>query len=1044
MANEYKTIICRIDGKQSVSIPIDITQAGRHITSPLDVIVRGFLKFEESTTEATGSNELVDKTVVYPVLFTSDTIRINDGRCVITIMPRSEDLFEETSVVVESASVSDDEIVSQGGISEDEQITDPDKHPIVIKIETGVIRTPYKLSIEITATSVDGTSFYAKTVDRGTSPEIDPLDAVTSLFQKVQERTPSNIIIDCYNDQEWIPTVDNILGNNNATREEMVDALGDLENSTPFGISPMYDGVVAAARVSSDGTVDDEKKTVYVFTDNEANISQASLDNAIDEVNDIDGDKRTAVLISNMAVTEPSTLSVRANSSDTKNINKLSFLTGGQALTVVDEQYLDDIAGIFYREAVGSMGYGTYEFIADLGEETLINQITGFFDIPTSDSNATWSIETSLDGYNYTVVNDSYSHSETPQFENLYARYIRFKIILITAINSVADEYGAYPETPALISIQILYNAYKIAYLYLNKVDVDIQPYQMTMAVDANEVNDEQIKVGVAKSDSHNWSDFSTASQPPVDQNGKIVIPLRFSKDIAEFQQEPLAKIDTFNLKTEYGSFDAFATVTIYDGDDNIIPTNYYKLQPRNGMVVFNYALPSDYTDGDYKIGILNSEKYKVGLEMTNKTNDTGLELYGVGHLYTTGKDLLPPLEKTSPEARSVEILGDVFDRFSIMEASYVYFDANFEPEDTTQRLIKWFINGSPINYLDNVVKWNDINNVADPLYANTSLTYPDDLAEGETVEEWAKKQTEAILSSGDKVHFEISVSDGSLQSGNVKSNIADISDSTPIVGQLSVMGEYNGELTSRISGDTKIIIYPSLDDIFYSDGGSNQSDIVWYVNDEVFKRGVYGDTVPETQSEWHEIRPGDSGQNNTFAHRIANIIYVEVTPRSGDQVGTTIRSQPVSIENGLPQVGNVSFAGGNVHTENNNLVLGWDFYDYEILLFSAVDDTTQHDETEVRWYRKREGENDWPDDPVYVYNNHDEDVRETYSDDVTPDYVGHITTSLTVSENVARTSIVDHNILSSGQQWYAEVIPHDSVEPGVSHKTTPITIIAG
>jgi len=811
MANEYKTIKCKLDGKQSVSIPIDIKQNGRYVTDTVDVIVNGFLKFDQGSSPEAQGDTLVDKTVVYPVLFTTDTIRITDGRCIVTIVPRSEDLFEETNVVVESANVSDDDITSQGGIRADEQITDPNKQPTVIKIETGKIRSPYKLSIEITIVSVGGVDIYTQTVDRGTSPEVETFSAVTSLFQKERARTPSNIIIECYNDLDWVPSVDNILGGNSATMAEMLSSLGDLGNSTPFGLSPMYDAVVAAARVLSDGTIDDLKKTIYVFTDNEANISKASLDEAIAEVNDIDGDKRVSVLTANMGIVEPSTLSVKANSSDTKNINKLSFLTGGQALTIIDNSYLSDIVGIFYREAVGSMGYGTYEFIVDIGEEALVNQMTGFFDIPTSDSNATWSIETSLDGYNYTVVNDSYAYSETVVFTNLYARYIRVKIILITAINSVTDEYGTTPESPALLSIRILYNDYKISYLYLEKVETDVQPYQLTMAVDANDVSDGQIEVGVAKSDAHTWEDFYTASQPVVNQNGKIVIPLRFSQDTEEFQQEPLSQIDTFTLKTKYGSFDAFASVIIYDGSDEIVPTNNYKLQPRNGLVIFNYALPSDYVDGDYKIGIINSENYKVGIKMTNKTNSTGLELYGVGYVYTTGKDLLPPLSKTAPEAQSVELLGEVFDRFSIMTASYVYYDANFEPEDISQRTIKWYVNGSLTTYLNNIVRWNDVSDPSDPLYVNTALTYPNDLSEGESIEDWAKKQEASILHSGDRVHFEIRVNDGSLASNNVKSNVIEIGAAPPIVDQMRLMGDLDGELTPRISGETNVVIYPSL-----------------------------------------------------------------------------------------------------------------------------------------------------------------------------------------------------------------------------------------
>ncbi len=1047
MANEYKTIRCRLDGRQSVSIPIDVKQNGRYVTDPLDVIIRGFLKFEESTSDSNpdsnpDSNELLDKTVVYPVLFTTGTIRINDGRCVITLLPRSEDLFEETESVEESASISDDTITSQG-ISEDEQITDPGKDPVVIKIETGVIRSPYKLSIEITIVSVGNTDFYTRTVDRGTSPQIEDSDGVISLFQKEKARIPSNIIIDCYNDLDWIPSVDDILGSNSSTREETIEALENLENSTPFGVSPMYDGVVVSARILSDGSVDDDAKTIYVFTDNEANISKASLDNTLDEVNDIDGDKKVPILISNMAVVEPSTLSVKANSSDTKNINKLSFLTGGQALTIIDDSYLDDIVGIFYREAVGALGYGTYEFIADLGEEALINQITGFFDIFTSDANATWSIETSLDGYNFIVVNESYSYLESADFENLYARYIRFKIILITAISNSASVVS---EPPALTSIQILYNSYKIAYLYLNRTEVDVQPYQLTMAVDANDVNDDQVRVGVAKSDAHNWIDFSTDSQPSVNQNGKIVVPLRFSQDTLQFQQEPLEKVDTFTLKTEYGSFDAFATVILYDSDDEVIPINYYNLQSRNGLVVFNYALPTDYVDGDYKIGIINSEQYKIGLELTNKTKDMTLELFGIGHLYTTGKDLLPPLAKAMPEVQLVEILGDAFDRFSIMRASYSYYDANFEPEDISQRVIKWFINGSPIAYLDNLTTWNDITDPADPVYVNTVLSYPNDLAVGETIEDWAKKQSDAILSPSDKVHFEITVSDGLLSSSRVKSNVIDVGESSPIMDQIQVMAEYNGEISSRLTSDSRAVIYPSLEDAFHSDSDINQSEIIWYVNDDIFKRGIFGEEVPEGTSPHHEIWPNDIGteEYRTYGLRILNTVFVQVTPRTGGHIGTPIITDPpVVVQNSLPKIYNAAYIK-SVHSESSDITLAWSFLDFEIHLLGDIDETSQYDRTSVKWYRKLSGETVWPTVPVYIFNDIDNNFTTTYSSTAEENtYGGHIITNLTESVETSKTSIIDSNVIHVGQQWFAEIIPHDAVDPGPAVRTPIITITA-
>ena len=107
---------------------------------------------------------------------------------------------------------------------------------------------------------------------------------------------------------------------------------------------------------------------------------------------------------------------------------------------------------------------------------------------------------------------------------------------MVTGISSAPiDEYGTTPDTPSLDSIEIVFNANKVAYLYLNKEDVDISPYQITLAVDANEINDDQIKVGVAKSDAINWEDYWSPSQPVVEHDGKIFSPIRFVETTSEY-----------------------------------------------------------------------------------------------------------------------------------------------------------------------------------------------------------------------------------------------------------------------------------------------------------------------------------------------------------------------------------------------------------------------------------------------------------------------------------------------------------------------------
>ena len=1037
--NEYKQILLKLDGKQSVSIPINIKKNGRHLDVPVDVILRGFLKFKDTT------DQLVeDKTVIYPVLFSTNRIRVNDGRCVLVLLPRSEDLFETTEQLqlgIDDA-VLDGDIVSQNNsVANDPNIAGDEiiyKEGIVIIIEKDKIRYPYKLSIEVTVISKDG-SVYVQTIDRGTKPTVEVDKPITSLFQKTTKRIPSNMVVEAYSDLEWIPSVKAILGNNDSSKDDILDEIVKLNNNTPLGTSTMYDAVVSSARILSNTSVDSDGKIIYLFTDNEANISVASLDNAIEEVNDIDGDKQVPILVGNMVISDDTILSIKANKSDTKNINKLSFLTGGQAITVVDENYLDDIVGIFYRSAVGSMGYGTYEFIKDFGEEVLINNISAIFEIPSSDSNATWTIETSLDGYNYTPVSISYSYSDSVDFESLLLRYVRFYIVFVTGISSS----GSSLEAPSLTSITIIYNANKVAYLYLNKNDVDIQPYQIDLAVDANEINTDQIKVGVAKSNSSNWEDYSTDSQPTVNQNGKVIVPIRFSQDITSFPQEPLERVDNFITKTEYGTWDKFATVLVYDKLDRIIPTSNYNLYPREGKVVFNNALPSDYQNGDYKIGIINSTEYKIGLKLTNKTETTTLDIFGIGHMQTTGKNLLPPVSKAKPEVRQVEILNEAPKRFDIIEVSYIYFDTNFDVEDTSQRVIKWFINGDRIRHLDNLTKWNDITNIKDPVYSATNLSYPseDDLR-GISIEDWAKQQTESLIKSGDIIFFEIQVNDGILMGDPVKSTVSNVVETPPIITSLSIRADDgNGNISLRLASDTKAVIYPPLEESFFSDsGGVNQSEIIWQVNGAIFKRGIFGRTVPEGQPPIHEIWVNEIGTGNSvdYGLRIGSIVSVTVTPMTFNSVGETVTSTEVLVNNSLPRVYDVEYVT-TVFKEDNDIILHWKFFDFEIDVIGDIDATSQEDKTMVQWYRKNDAVIGF--ELVYSFNDQDNSLEEkfygTVNDPSGSYYEGFITTNIGL-----HTSAVDSGRLNVDQQWYCVLTPYDNIngDTGPFENGTPVT----
>ena len=110
--------------------------------------------------------------------------------------------------------ISNSQIISGEGISSDEQITDPGKSASTIIIKTGEIRTPYKISIQVTVIPQAAGGLYGQTVDRGTFPEVNYQTEYSSLFAKYKKRISSNLIIECYGKDDWIPTVDTVVGNN--------------------------------------------------------------------------------------------------------------------------------------------------------------------------------------------------------------------------------------------------------------------------------------------------------------------------------------------------------------------------------------------------------------------------------------------------------------------------------------------------------------------------------------------------------------------------------------------------------------------------------------------------------------------------------------------------------------------------------------------------------------------------------------------------------------------------------------------------------------
>lgn len=1030
MSKEYKEIKLKLNGKQNFSIPVSVTKNGRLLDGEVDVSLNGVLKF--SHREGDNEKEYMEDVEVYPVIFSTDRFKIYNGRFFITLLGRSEDVFEDFEKIEDRLSyVSDNELIGDIFILSDE-ILNENREPVSIKIVTKQERVPYYISVEILVFTEDG-EVYFKTVDRGISPISQIRNDVSYLFNKIEKQPKSNIPIKCYNNEDWIPSIKFILKDNNSSKEDIQKKINRLKNSTPFGLSLMYDSLISFSKNLSSNDVDDIRKLIYMFIDNESNVSTYSVRDAINTINNIDGDKKVPVLIGNINTSGSSALSVRANESDTWHINKLSYLTGGQAVSVVDEDHKEEVIGIFYNEMTGAFGSGNYEFIVDLEEECSINNVVAFFDIPLDSSNAYWNIEYSKDGYNYFLIKNNLQYDDQID-TNVYARYLRFKITLIMGFNE--DEYASYVESPALTGIRILYNKFKILYIYLKTEESKkYSPYHIPLAVDSNKKDEDIIEAGVSLSDSSNWLDFYSKASPSVNNDGKFVIPIRYSKDINEFEQEPLSKIDRFTLRTKYGRWSPYDHIVLYDENDDIINYDRYNFSSRKGLIFLNYSLSDDYKDGDYKIGIIRSDKYKVGLKVINLDIENSLELYGIGYMYSSDRDLLPPISKEAPIARNVRIEDDFIDRFSKVKLYYEYYDSSFEKEDISKRRIRWYINGIHITNLDNIIEWNDIYNIHDPLYEFYGLKYPreEDILT-QTHEDFIKKQDISILNVGDVIHFEIQVSDGFLYSDIVKSNTVRVVGSAPVAARIEIRGREigTGNILDRVTASTDAVFHPSIENQIYAEGNIDDTEIIWYVNDRLFKRGFYVDKPKEDETPITEIRINDTGIDTVdYALRQGNVISAQIIPRSDGITGRTLFVDEVVVENSLPRILSYGFDG--VALEGNNLNLVWVFEDFEITQ-GLLGGEFQTDKTTVKWYRKNQGSDSF--ELVYTYNDHSE-LRDG-EHFVISHYQNNIMTQF--GSNQSR-SVISGSKIRSGQTWYAELTPHDGIEYGEKVTTEQVII---
>ncbi len=681
----------RLDGKMSANVRVNVFD--ENLEAPSEVKVRLVGKG--------GEDDLI--------LFTSDEIIAKDGYALATLIPRSDDAFDSITMddeiersypVTISGAIIDGLYygdtnpatdVQKGNISiigneEDKiaQVNLPDDFHPVIEFDT-----------VISAEQTTPGSFFASS--------LASLGGYLSLLPNINGGG-KDTIVDFFSDISWLPQITALIESNEGTYNEARDYLDRISRELPFGGSPIMDAIARSAEIM-EFDVTGVRKAVYVMTDGQENCSHYSTKDALKSINNTGGIGKTPIISSQFRVV-PDALyidqGIRQGSTD---LEFLARETNASTLYVAsDEDVGESIKSLL--KARGFVGAGVFTFEFDLGDEYLIQSVVANFDIPDAETTATWRYSIGNNDRRFSLLTDKLAANEVITISEIHGRYFKFVAEFSATLD--ANEYD--PDVivpPMLTSVEITYHKKREAYIYLNPHESTEDPQQVVVSFDMTRPPGSEVLIGMYDHITGTWEDYSSPASPAVENNSRIVVPLRRSLDASTLTLEKLTSIDNFVFETTYGKWSNDAVVKVLRDGEEEVPESEYSTIPHKGRVVFAYR-----TEDNYVISIENKKTLSVAAKVVNRVNGKPIQITGAGYMYSTVQpQRFSAKDTTVPEASNLLITPLQPDRDSVFRANYTYVDLRGREEKTPEKggtLITWIINDKDALDVKNLREWDN------------------------------------------------------------------------------------------------------------------------------------------------------------------------------------------------------------------------------------------------------------------------------------------------------------------------------------------------
>jgi hypothetical protein len=323
---------------------------------------------------------------------------------------------------------------------------------------------------------------------------------------------------------QWIPSVSGLVLEPTNDDIYLANAISQI---TTIGASQIHDAVkMASQRIiqfqTDNSSWKNAKKAIFLLTDGDENTSEYSIDQAIDNVNFIDGECEVPVIPIRLGY---------SYGSDEVILNKYSSETCGSTFHMIDASAQDiiDITDDIITSSFMGVNNGTYTNTIDLGKDNLGSSVSINNILVPINSRALFKVRFSSDNVNWTDWSELYDSSVVKDFAlnlEFKGRYFQYQVHLC------GNENFESPELYA--GLNLCYYVVQTFTVFFQPVDLDINTDEYLASIHithkATIPPTSIINYGYAQFNSTDIIDYASVTRPWITPDRHTIILTRYNE----------------------------------------------------------------------------------------------------------------------------------------------------------------------------------------------------------------------------------------------------------------------------------------------------------------------------------------------------------------------------------------------------------------------------------------------------------------------------------------------------------------------------------